>query len=256
MRSKEHGRQSWSVGEVAEASGITVRTLHHWDDLGLLSPARRRSGGRREYGPDELFRLYLVLALRGLGLDLESVRACLDGGVDPRRVLRDQLSGIDEAERALADLRRRIEGVLAGSGEEQHPADLLQLLAATRPRRADALEEYLTDEERAALEQGAANLGPRSHYVVEIEFPQLYRRMEALRRRGVPVDDDRVQGLVARMNELSEQLGGGEGAGDGVRRAWRADPAAMSGEEESVAGRWRRLSDFVEAAHEVRRSRI
>ena len=103
---------------------------------------------------------------------------------------------------------------------------------------------------------GAAEMGLRAHYVVEVEFPQLYRRVEELRRAGAPVDDTRVQDLIARMDRLSALLGGGSHGGAGVRRAWRADPAAMSGREEAVAGPWRELVDYVEAAREVAGSRI
>jgi DNA-binding transcriptional MerR regulator len=255
MGTNKSGHQAWSVGEVAETSGITVRTLHHWDEIGLLRPARS-GAGRREYGPDDLFRLYLILALRGLGLDLESVRHCLDAEVDPRRVLRDQLDAIEQAEQALGVLRGRLESVLAGTGDEPDPVDLLRVLRAAHPDRASALERYLSVEELDGLNRAGADLGPRAQYVIEIEFPQLYRRVEELRRQEVPADDDRVQGLIARMDALSALLGGRDGAGAGVRRAWREDPAAMSGQDETVAGPWRELADYVEAARAVKQSRI
>ncbi|MFF3336918.1 MerR family transcriptional regulator [Streptomyces sp. NPDC002888] len=57
---------TWKVGRLAEASGLTVRTLHHWDTIGLLSPSQRTTGGHREYTEDDLVRLYQVLALRSL----------------------------------------------------------------------------------------------------------------------------------------------------------------------------------------------
>ncbi|MFI1736869.1 MerR family transcriptional regulator [Streptomyces sioyaensis] len=58
---------TWKVGRLAEASGLTVRTLHHWDTIGLLSPSQRTTGGHREYTEEDLVRLYQVLALRSLG---------------------------------------------------------------------------------------------------------------------------------------------------------------------------------------------
>src|SRR5215216_4026353 len=68
------------VGAVAEAAGLTVRTLHHWDSIGLLSPSERSPAGHREYTRADLVRLYQVLALRSLGLGLESIAVCLDAG--------------------------------------------------------------------------------------------------------------------------------------------------------------------------------
>ena len=66
---------TYTVGALAESSGLTVRTLHHWDAIGLLVPAERAGNGYRRYGADEVARLYRILALRRLGLTLEAMTA-------------------------------------------------------------------------------------------------------------------------------------------------------------------------------------
>ena len=106
------------VGTVAEASGLTVRTLHHWDSIGLLSPSERSPAGHREYTEADLVRLYQILALRNLGLGLESIAVCLDAGVDPARLVRDHLA---EMEAAAAELERRRPSC-AGSSRRSTPA--------------------------------------------------------------------------------------------------------------------------------------
>jgi DNA-binding transcriptional MerR regulator len=60
----------WKVGELARATGLTVRALHHYDELGLLVPSERTQAGHRLYGEDDVRRLYRVVALRHLGLPL------------------------------------------------------------------------------------------------------------------------------------------------------------------------------------------
>ncbi|WP_433176215.1 MerR family transcriptional regulator [Actinoallomurus sp. CA-150999] len=86
----ESGR-TMSVGELARTTGLTVRTLHHYDRLGLLSPARDRVG-RRCYGPAEVRRLHRILALRGFGLSLAEIAEVLDGtGADLAALLHRQL---------------------------------------------------------------------------------------------------------------------------------------------------------------------
>lgn len=77
----------WRVGELAEAAGMTVRTLHHYEQIGLLVPATRTSGDHRLYGEADVERLYRIRALRGLGMSLEDIRAALDN----RSVLADVL---------------------------------------------------------------------------------------------------------------------------------------------------------------------
>src|ERR1700722_12559207 len=92
----------WTVGELAQATGLSQRVLRHWEELGLVTPARTAAGHRR-YGPGEITRLYRALALRQAGLRLAQIKALLDAG-DPQSAaatLRAQLAGVE------ADLHRR-----------------------------------------------------------------------------------------------------------------------------------------------------
>ncbi|MEU9731267.1 MerR family transcriptional regulator [Streptomyces sp. NPDC048002] len=82
---------SYSVGQVAGFAGVTVRTLHHYDDIGLLAPSERSHAGHRRYGDDDLDRLQRILFYRELGFPLDEVAALLDDpDTDPRAHLRRQ----------------------------------------------------------------------------------------------------------------------------------------------------------------------
>lgn len=82
---------SYSVGKVAGVAGVTVRTLHHYDEIGLLVPSERSHAGHRLYGDADLDRLQQILFYRELGFPLEEVAALLDDpDVDPREHLRRQ----------------------------------------------------------------------------------------------------------------------------------------------------------------------
>lgn len=97
----EHG---WRVGELAELTGVTVRTLRHYDQSGLLQPSGRTSGGHRLYDPDNVARLYRILALRRLRFGLADIRALLD---DPEWDMAAMVSRhAAETERALAATAR------------------------------------------------------------------------------------------------------------------------------------------------------
>jgi DNA-binding transcriptional MerR regulator len=69
------GEQTYTVGQVAGLAGVTVRTLHHYDEIGLLPPSGRAANGYRTYTPVDLARLQRVLSWRELGFDLEQVAA-------------------------------------------------------------------------------------------------------------------------------------------------------------------------------------
>lgn len=82
---------TYTVGEVAAASGVTVRTLHHYDQIGVLSPSRRSRAGYRIYSDQDLERLQEVLFFRQLGFGLDEIRKALaDPSIDRRRVLLQQ----------------------------------------------------------------------------------------------------------------------------------------------------------------------
>jgi DNA-binding transcriptional MerR regulator len=92
----------WTVGELALATGLSQRMLRHWEELGLVTPARTAAGHRR-YGPGDITRLYQAMALRQAGLRLGQVKALLDRR-DPdsaATTLRAHLAELD------ADLHRR-----------------------------------------------------------------------------------------------------------------------------------------------------
>lgn len=82
---------SYSVGKVAGFAGVTVRALHHYDEIGLLVPSERNHAGHRRYGDADLDRLQQILFYRELGFQLEEVAVLLDDpDADPRAHLRRQ----------------------------------------------------------------------------------------------------------------------------------------------------------------------
>src|SRR5829696_4620451 len=73
--------EGYTVGRVAELSGVTIRTLHHYDEIGLLSPGGRSAAGYRIYEDSDIERLQRVLFYRELGFALEEIATIVD---DPR----------------------------------------------------------------------------------------------------------------------------------------------------------------------------
>src|SRR4051794_14326230 len=110
-----------TVGSLANASGLTVRTLHHWDAIGLLVPGSRSGAGYRRYGPDEVARLYRILALRRLGLSLEEIAAVLEGS-DLAGSVRAHLARVEESLAAQRRLRERLVSILDVLDSDAEPS--------------------------------------------------------------------------------------------------------------------------------------
>jgi MerR family transcriptional regulator, thiopeptide resistance regulator len=101
-----------NVGEVAALAGVTVRTLHHYDRIGLLSPSGRTTAGYRQYSPADLDRLHQVLLYRELGFPLDEVTTLLDDpDADPEAHLRRQ-------HRLLRDRLERTSAMVAAVEKE------------------------------------------------------------------------------------------------------------------------------------------
>ncbi|MEU6841158.1 MerR family transcriptional regulator [Streptomyces sp. NPDC046716] len=83
----------WSIGELAEQAGTTVKTVRFYSDSGLLPERRRSAGGHRRYAPDALDRLRLIRSLRGLGLPVPEIRRVVDERAGAQGVLEDAVAG-------------------------------------------------------------------------------------------------------------------------------------------------------------------
>ncbi|MFE7776496.1 MerR family transcriptional regulator [Streptomyces sp. NPDC057445] len=100
---------SYSVGQVSGFAGVTVRTLHHYDEIGLLSPSGRSHAGHRRYDDADLDRLQRILFYRELGFPLDQVAILLDDpDVDPRDHLRRQHALLTDR---IAELQKMAEAV-------------------------------------------------------------------------------------------------------------------------------------------------
>jgi DNA-binding transcriptional MerR regulator len=130
--SGDDDRDLLRVGDIAAAAGLTVRAMHHYEEIGLLVPTSRTPAGHRLYGPEAVQRLYLLSRLRRLGFSLEQVRRALD---DPEwsitNALRHHVEVTEGQIQALTDLRSACTAVLSDLAAAEDPtADLMGVLTA------------------------------------------------------------------------------------------------------------------------------
>jgi MerR family transcriptional regulator, thiopeptide resistance regulator len=140
---------SWTVGEVARAAGVTVRTLHHWDEIGLLSPGARSDAGYRLYGYRDLERLQRILAYRRLGLELDKIAAILDDpDADPADHLRHHHELLSSRRAELTRMIEAVEKTMEARklGIQLDPEELFEVFGEHDPTQyADEVEERWGD---------------------------------------------------------------------------------------------------------------
>jgi DNA-binding transcriptional MerR regulator len=134
---------TWSIGELAAQTGLTVRTLHHYDEIGLCSASQRTAAGHRRYSAIDVARLHRIVALRGFGFALAEIATLLDASApDVRQLLeRQYLQAAQQVARA-ARQRDRLDQVLQrfDAVGNPSPAELLSLIEGMTRMDAEELE--------------------------------------------------------------------------------------------------------------------
>lgn len=191
---------AWTVGQVAEAAGVTVRTLHHWEQVGLLLPSGRTAAGYRIYDADDLARLQRVLAYRELGFGLDDVRALLDGDREVTAELRRQSVLLrDRAGRLLrmaAVIEKNMEA--RAMGIELEPHELLEVFGEADPTRhaAEAEQRWGTTDAYEQSRERTRSYGKQDWLRYKAELEDLESRMAAAMTAGEPADGDVAIGLA------------------------------------------------------------
>ncbi|MNH95898.1 HTH-type transcriptional activator mta [compost metagenome] len=104
--------QGWKIGELAKRVGLTVRTLHHYDRIGLFAPSRMTESGHRLYTDEDMRVLQQILTLKQLGFALEEIKKLITNpDYDPIDVLHIQLSKLQQQMDTLAELKERVQHI-------------------------------------------------------------------------------------------------------------------------------------------------
>lgn len=195
------------VGALAHRTGLTVRTLHHYDEIGLLTPSARTDAGHRLYGPDDVARLYQVVALRSIGLPLDVIRSLLDRAASPLDAVERQLAHLRETIEEGQRLVERLEGIAAQVRAAQPVAvdDLLHTIHLTT-----MFEKHYTPGQLDVLKQRRTEVGEeRIREVQEHAWPNLWADFRKHLEAGTPATDSALEPLVRRAETLIAEFTGG-----------------------------------------------
>ena len=217
------------VGELARRTGLSVRALHHYDEVGLLVPSARTGAGHRRYAAGDVRRLARIVALRGLGLGLAEIRAALDGGPrDAMAAIRERLELLERELEEAGRLRDRLARILDGLGTRDVPPSADDLIDAIEVMTM--LEEHWGPEALEKIHARGAALGPDAVRDVEEAWPVLFADVRAAMDAGVDPADPRAQALGHRWRELVSAFTGDDPELEaGLARLYReGDPAALT----------------------------
>lgn len=187
-----------SVGEVAKLVGVSVRTLHHYDAIGLLQPQERSQAGYRQYGRAELERLHQVLSYRELGFELDAIAQLLDDAeTDPTEHLRRQEAMLNARLERLLAMRRQVRRQMEARkmGINLKPNEMFELFGDNDPSQyAEEAKERWGDTDAYKQSQRRVKGYTKADWQrVQAETAAVERSFIELLNAGVPAQDERAK---------------------------------------------------------------
>jgi DNA-binding transcriptional MerR regulator len=197
-----------TVKQVAKVSGVSVRALHHYDEIGLLKPASIGRNGYRYYGRDELLRLQQILLHRELDIPLGDIRAILDDPkFDQLEALRAQRGKLAAEAKRYAQLVRTIDRTIADLNGEtaMKNADLYKGIS---PEKQAEYESWLIDRYGGDMPRHIEISKRKYETMTETERELLGKDLEQLEtawadamKNGVPAESPSLDPLLSRFRQ-------------------------------------------------------
>lgn len=217
------------VGEIAARTGVSVRTLHHYDEIGLLRPSGRtdsvHGAGHRRYTSVDLARLQQILSLRQLGFSLDEIRdAITKPGFDPLTVLRLHLARANELLKSQHQLCVRL-AELTGHLERAEEVSAETFLKTVEATIMAENHFNLPPDQAAALAAHWAKFSQADIEAVQNEWPVLIDKVKEAMAAGTDPRSPEVRALAERAAELTRMFSGGNASVESqLKQRYETDP--------------------------------
>jgi DNA-binding transcriptional MerR regulator len=214
---------TFRIQEFAKLAGVTVRALHHYDRLKLLSPAHRSERGYRLYCHEDLGRLERILALRFLGLSLREIATLLNTpagrGAEPltvtlvrqRSALGERRDGLDRVLRAIEHAQLRAQDIAGTEGAEPEWLLYQTILKEIQMQEAtNWTEKYYSPKAAEALRERRSAMTPEQKMDAGGRWKALLADVQSALDREVLPDSAEGRALVARWMRLGDEFTQGD----------------------------------------------
>jgi DNA-binding transcriptional MerR regulator len=183
-----------TVGSVARLAGVTVRTLHHYDDIGLVAPAGRTDSGYRTYGPDQVERLQEVLFFRELGFSLETIREVVGrSGYSRAAALRQQRKMLEARAEHLSAMIDAVDRAIAAekTGVKMTNEEMLEVFGDFDPAEyeEEAKERWGETDAYQESARRVAGYTKDDWEAIKGEADAINQAFLRLMAAGTPADD-------------------------------------------------------------------
>jgi DNA-binding transcriptional MerR regulator len=201
-----------TVGAVAALTGVSVRTLHHYDHIGLVVPSVRTPAGYRGYTDVDIERLHLVLVYRSVGIPLDEIRKVLDdSSADVLEHLRrqhelllDQADRLQHTIKAVEELMNAHRSGIQLTAEEQ--VEIFGTTTFSDEYAAEAEERWGETDAWKQSQQRVSQFGKQDWIAIKAEGDALLAALAQAKRDGVAPGSAEANGLAARHRASIERF--------------------------------------------------
>ena len=202
-------KQLYRVGEVAARTGVSIRTLHHYDDVDLLRPSGHTEAGYRLYSDEDLLTLQQILTLRYLGFELQQIRELLHRpDFDlvsslhiQRRALRDEIADLARIDAVLGELLEQRERT--GSWAWELVARASAAVQQSLEQRGTHVSDYYSSEEmKRIFADVGTKVTPEEIHQIETHWSALIQEVRA--NRDLDPASPAAQALADRWDEMTQ----------------------------------------------------
>lgn len=196
------------IGELAKSTGLSVRALHHYDEMGLLKPSMRTQSGHRIYTENDILRLHKIISLKQLDLPLEQVGEIIGQPVSfIQETLDRQLEKLESEIEQKQVIHRRIRAA-SDYVRLKDQVELPELVNVIKDLVLN--EKYFSKEQWLDFEKRGNELGTEKVKEALDEFPKLIQQVQHEMDSATPPDHPKVVKLINRWKELGELFTGND----------------------------------------------
>lgn len=196
-----------TIGVLARRTGLSVRTLHHYDAVGLLKPSARSAAGYRLYGLRDVMRLQQIVMLRSIGMPLPAIRGAISrDGVTLLAAIESHAQRMRDRIQRERRVLGRLEDTAEKLGRKQRPTidDVIRTI-----EEITMTDKYFTEEQRDWMKKRGESVAEDRIREVEAEWPRLIAAVREEMNTGTPPDNPRVQALAERWGALVQEFTNG-----------------------------------------------
>lgn len=196
------------IGELASLTGITVRTLHYYDEINLLSPHHSKDNGQRFYGKNEIERLGQIISLKNIGLGLKDIAQILEHDSNLVQTLNLHHQVIQKKLSKLEKIECHLALVLKELAFDEKDASFEKLLSFMKEiTQMEQWNEFYTPEQVKKLKDRCDQYSLEAKRV-EKAWPLLFKEFNECHEQGLSIDDPKVQELAKKAQHFIDLFTG------------------------------------------------